>query len=79
RYLVPVYSFNVKGYDSETFAEKLSDRFYIAVRAGLHCAPLAHEYMKTVDIGTIRVCPSVFTTERDIYRFVNAVRYCIRK
>ena len=27
----------------------------IAVRAGLHCAPLAHESAGTLDTGTVRI------------------------
>lgn len=40
--------------DCEEFAQKLSARG-IAVRAGLHCAPLAHESAGTLDTGTVRV------------------------
>ena len=40
--------------DCEEFGEKLS-RQGIAVRAGLHCAPLAHESAGTLDRGTVRV------------------------
>jgi selenocysteine lyase/cysteine desulfurase len=42
------------GLDSEEAAEKLA-RQGIAVRAGLHCAPLAHESAGTLETGTIRV------------------------
>lgn len=40
--------------DCEEMAEKLG-RMGIAVRAGLHCAPLAHESAGTLDTGTVRV------------------------
>lgn len=40
--------------DCEIFAQALADRG-IAVRAGLHCAPLAHESAGTLDTGTVRV------------------------
>ena len=40
--------------DCEEFAEGLARRG-IAVRAGLHCAPLAHESAGTLDTGTVRV------------------------
>ena len=30
-------------------------RHKIAVRAGLHCAPLAHESAGTIETGTVRV------------------------
>ena len=40
--------------DCETAAEQLG-RKGIAVRAGLHCAPLAHESAGTLKTGTVRV------------------------
>lgn len=40
--------------DCEDMAEKLA-RQGIAVRAGLHCAPLAHESAGTVETGTVRI------------------------
>ena len=40
--------------DCEEFAEKLAKRG-IAVRAGLHCAPLAHESAGTLETGTVRL------------------------
>ncbi len=40
--------------DCEELAQKLA-RQQIAVRAGLHCAPLAHESAGTLETGTVRV------------------------
>ncbi len=40
--------------DCELFAEALSQKG-IAVRAGLHCAPLAHESAGTLQTGTVRI------------------------
>jgi selenocysteine lyase/cysteine desulfurase len=40
--------------DCEEAAQILS-RQGIAIRAGLHCAPLAHESVGTLDTGTVRV------------------------
>ena len=48
-----VVSFVPNG-DCEMVAEKLS-RAGIALRAGLHCAPLAHESAGTLETGTVRV------------------------
>lgn len=62
---VPLVSFNVAGKTSMETAAILSDNG-IYVRAGLHCAPLAHTTLGTMETGTVRVCPSVFTTEREI-------------
>lgn len=44
----------VAGDDSETAAQILAQQG-IGVRAGLHCAPLAHESAGTVQTGTVRV------------------------
>ena len=44
----------VPSIDCEVFAEALSGKG-IAVRAGLHCAPLAHESAGTLETGTVRV------------------------
>lgn len=72
-YYAPVLSFNIEGKDSETVSDILSTRYNIATRAGLHCAPLAHKSLGTFDIGTVRVVPSVFTTNNDINSLINAV------
>lgn len=62
---LPVLSFNLKGKNSVDVAEKLN-RYGIAVRAGLHCAPMAHKQLKTLDIGTIRVSVSVYNSKNEI-------------
>lgn len=62
---VPLLSFNIDGMDSETVSAML-DKHGIAVRAGLHCAPFAHEFLGTIDGGAVRVSPSMFTTRSDM-------------
>lgn len=69
---VPTISFNINGMASSDVAQILSD-MGIAVRAGLHCAPLAHNRIGTLDIGTVRVCFSVFSTMNEIDMFVNSI------
>lgn len=69
----PVLSFSVNGVSSEEVASYLNAKYGIAVRAGLHCAPLAHKFMNTLDYGTVRVSPSIFTTENDIKKLIFAV------
>ena len=69
----PVISFNVKGRGCEEIAEILSDKYNIAVRSGLHCAPLAHKSKNTLESGTVRVVPSIFTSKKDIYSFVSSL------
>ena len=67
---VPVLSFNAVGKSSEEVAAYLDQNYGIAVRAGLHCAPLAHKMMGTSDTGTVRISPGVFTTVSDIEKTV---------
>jgi len=49
-----------------------------AVRAGHHCAPLAHRNAGTFECGTVRMSPSVFTVQRDVERFCSAVRLIVK-
>ena len=51
--------------DCETIAEALAQSG-VAVRAGLHCAPFAHESAGTLHTGTVRLSLSPFTTRREI-------------
>ncbi len=71
-YFVPVLSFNVSGRHSEETAEWLKKNG-IAVRAGLHCAPSAHEAFGTLETGTVRISPSAFTTQQDIRQTVRVL------
>ena len=48
----------------ETLAEQLAEKG-VAVRAGLHCAPLAHITAGTADTGTVRFSASVFNTPEE--------------
>ena len=65
---VPVISFNIKGMHSEEVASALN-RMGAAVRAGLHCAPLAHRAFSTLDTGTVRASFFVFNTLQETERF----------
>ncbi|MCH5320424.1 MAG: aminotransferase class V-fold PLP-dependent enzyme [Eubacterium sp.] len=69
----PILSFNYADYPSEKTAQLLADRG-IAVRGGLHCAPLAHRTFNTIDRGTVRISPSVFTTYRECEIFINTLK-----
>lgn len=61
----PILSLNVAGMPAEQTAALLSCEG-VAVRAGLHCAPLAHAHHGTLPYGTVRFAPSVFTSEREM-------------
>ena len=73
-----VVSFRVPGRDVETVGEALARRG-IAVRAGLHCAPLAHRTAGTLDTGTVRVSFSAFNTPQEADRLAEAVGDILRR
>jgi cysteine desulfurase family protein len=74
-----VLSFTASGVDSALLAVELDHGFDIAVRAGLHCAPLAHRTLGTLPGGTVRLSPGWSTTSEDIAFFSDAVVQCIDK
>ena len=56
----------------EHLAEDLSTHG-VAVRAGLHCAPLAHLTAGTSQTGTLRFSASVFNTESEVGRLLKII------
>lgn len=67
-----VLSFHLRDIDCEVVAHTLGEQG-IAVRAGLHCAPLAHKTGGTFETGTVRASFSAFNTSREVDRFLRAV------
>ena len=67
-----VLSFQLENWDCEDLGDALGDRGF-ALRAGLHCAPLAHESAGTLERGTVRASVSAFNTRRDVEQFLHAV------
>lgn len=68
-----VLSFRTRSSDCEEIGEMLGD-MNIAVRAGLHCAPLAHRTAGTFDSGTVRIGLSVFNQKADVEQFVKTMK-----
>ncbi len=68
-----IVSFRASSCGCEELAEAIAKRG-VAVRAGMHCAPLAHETAGTLDTGTVRASVSAFSTEKDIFAMARAVR-----
>lgn len=69
---VPVLSFNIENMQSEKVSYELNN-MNIAVRAGLHCAPLAHEHFGTLSLGAVRISPSFYTKPYEIENLLNSV------
>lgn len=70
---VPVFSVTVAGMTPLQCAATLDSRFGIQVRAGLHCAPLAHRSLGTEGAGTVRISFGRFHTAEDVDRVCRAL------
>lgn len=69
---VPIVSFTVAGASPEETADYLNRQGF-CLRAGLHCAPLAHEKLGTKD-GTVRFAPSAFSRASDTLRLAASLK-----
>lgn len=74
---VGVLSLRVQGKDCEQIGAWLGERD-IAVRAGLHCAPLAHESAGTLETGTVRISVSAFNHMTEAETFLRMVEPILR-
>jgi cysteine desulfurase family protein len=68
--VVPI---NILDIDSSEVAFKLDNEYNIAVRPGLHCAPLAHKTIGTEKIGAVRFGIGPFNKKTDILSAVRAL------
>ena len=59
---------------SEQLVNALSVKYDIALRGGLHCAPLMHEGLGTLDNGLARASFSHFNSEREIDKLLAALK-----
>lgn len=64
--MLPVVSCTFDGYTPQEMAMILDQNFNIAVRAGLHCAPLAHKFLGTFPLGTVRFSIGYFNNTQDV-------------
>jgi cysteine desulfurase family protein len=69
-----IVSFTVGQSDSSEIAFILDQSFQIAVRAGYHCTPLAHETAGTMERGAVRASVGYFTTDEEAARLIHAVK-----
>ena len=73
-----LFSMTVDGLDCENAAEELARRD-VAVRSGLHCAPLAHKSAGTADTGTIRFSFSAFNRAEQVDQAAAMLRQIVKK
>ena len=69
----PVVSFAHSRIPSAEIGGALAKRGF-CVRAGIHCAPLAHAALGTAEHGTVRFSPSVMNRPQEAEAFLRAVR-----
>lgn len=73
-----VVSFRVKNIPPSEVVEYMNNN-KICVRSGLHCAPLCHKNLGTIDGGTVRVSISHFNKKCEIKTFVNMLKKFLNK
>jgi len=76
---VGVISFNLAGVEGAEVAYVLDEVYGIMVRVGLHCAPLAHETIGTLERGTVRVSLGYFNTFEELDCLGEALRAISRR
>jgi cysteine desulfurase / selenocysteine lyase len=62
---VGLVSLNLPGFAPAELGAILDERFDIAVRPGLHCAPYAHKHLGTFPQGTVRLSVGILTTAEE--------------
>jgi cysteine desulfurase family protein len=71
---LPVLTCTVEAHNSDDVGAILDGDFGIAVRTGLHCAPLVHQDLGTLEKGAVRFSLGPFTTEAEIDASVAAMK-----
>ncbi|MGI6126709.1 MAG: aminotransferase class V-fold PLP-dependent enzyme [Planifilum sp.] len=71
---LPVVAFNLEGLDSLEVAAILDTHYDIAVRAGFHCAALAHRSLGTESTGAVRASFGYFNREADVDALLAALQ-----
>lgn len=68
-----IVAFRLKNLPSSEVSDILNTDYDIAVRGGLHCAPLTHKYLGTDKDGLIRVSVAVQNSSREISYLLKAL------
>lgn len=72
-----VTAFNVADRSSNQLAFKLENEYNIKLRSGLHCAPLLHKSIGTIEQGMLRISPGYFNTKKEVNKFLNILESLI--
>ena len=69
-----VISFRISGFSSSQISDILNERYNIAVRSGLHCAPLMHNALNTQSTGLTRISVGYNNNLKEAKILVRAIR-----
>ena len=69
-----VVALNLQDIDSAEISYILDEEYDIAVRSGLHCAPLAHKTIGTLNQGLVRFSFGIFNTINEVDKAINALK-----
>ncbi len=75
---MPVVACNVAGLPAGEVGTILDADFDVAVRTGLHCAPLVHEGIGTAPEGAVRFSLGPFTQDEDVTAALEAMQQIVR-
>ena len=73
-----VISINVENIDSGEVTFMLDSEYDIATRSGIHCSPLAHTTLGTLEQGTVRFSLGYFNTKQEIDKAITALKEIIK-
>ncbi|WP_322923293.1 aminotransferase class V-fold PLP-dependent enzyme [Paenibacillus campi] len=73
-----IVSFTMEQKDPAQIAFLLDRHYGIAVRAGMHCTPLAHRVAGTLATGAVRTSVGYGTTEQHVDHLLEAIRFIQR-
>ena len=75
---IGIVSFKHNDIPPSVMADELNDCGF-AVRSGLHCAPLIHNHLGTLDGGLIRASIGVDNTMQEVNAFLNCLEKIVAR
>ena len=77
KYKAAVIALNLGNMDSGEVTFLLDSQYDIAVRSGIHCSPLAHMTLGTLEQGVVRFSLGYFNTKEEIDKVIDALKEII--
>lgn len=69
-----VIPFIINGTDVQEVAMIFDQHYQVAIRAGLHCSPLAHETIGTLNGGTLRASFGIYNSVEEIDKWIEMIK-----